>query len=127
MAELLIVAQSHHHPDPVEDRAGAYKRGDVVDVREDGFDWGRLLKSYWPKFAVVKIPGVSVASVEKYIRPEMNSLAPDQVLTRRLYRLEIDTIPLAVRRALKRDGTVTLTKAQVLKYLRNKATGALEA
>jgi len=127
MAEFLVIAKGHTNPDPVIDRAGAYKRGDIVDVREDGFDWGRPIRSFWPKFAIIKIPGVTVAQVRKYIQPEIDAIDPTKILTRRLYKVEVNSLPLSIRRALRQSGTVTLDKTTVLSYLRNKTTGALES
>ena len=36
MAEFLIKAIDDTHSDPVKDKRGSYKRGDIVQVYEDG-------------------------------------------------------------------------------------------
>jgi len=40
MAEALIKASDAVHPDPVKDRRGSHKRGDIILVRPDGWAWG---------------------------------------------------------------------------------------
>jgi hypothetical protein len=60
MAEFLVKAVDHTHPDPDEDRAGAYKVGDIVVVFPDGHTWGS--EETLPKFVVVKCPGLDVAT-----------------------------------------------------------------
>jgi len=74
MAELIVVMQSHQHPDPKVDREGAYKAGDVVDVREDGFDWGRPDATFEPKFKIVRMPGIPVADLQHLIESEPETL-----------------------------------------------------
>jgi hypothetical protein len=56
MCEFLVKAIDATHADPVKDLRGCYKRGDIVDVREDGFGWG--LEEGPPKFFIVKVPGL---------------------------------------------------------------------
>ena len=64
MCEILVKAIDHVHPDPVKDRAGAYKRHMPVVVFEDGHEWGK--EEGPPKFYIVKIPGVKAATMKKY-------------------------------------------------------------
>lgn len=124
MAELLVKARDNAHPDPVKDRAGCYKAGDVVVVRPDGHPWGR--EEGPPQFVIVKLAGVPVADVARYTAPEMNAAAPGEVLTRRLYQFSLSTLPAAMRDALEKDGALTMTKASALAVMRNKATGLSE-
>jgi hypothetical protein len=56
MARLLVKAIDHTHPDPDKDKRGAYKRGDVVAVRDDDHVWGASEGP--PKFEQVDLPGV---------------------------------------------------------------------
>ncbi len=65
MAELLIKAIDATHSDPAKDQRGCYKRGDIVLVMPDGHEWGK--EERLPKFVVVKISGLSVEAVKKYI------------------------------------------------------------
>ena len=64
MTELLIKAIDATHPDPEKDRRGCYKRGDIVQVYEDG----RCTEPPSPdsKMVIVKVPGLSVELARKY-------------------------------------------------------------
>lgn len=64
MAELLIKAIDHIHPDPETDRRGAYKKGDIVLVMPDGHSWGN--KEGPPLFVRVAVPGVTIEQIEAY-------------------------------------------------------------
>ena len=60
MAELLVLAKvGYTNPDPVKDRRGCYKKGDIVHVADDGHVWGG--KETLPDFVIVKVPGVTLA------------------------------------------------------------------
>lgn len=123
MAELLIKLSSHVHPDAKVDASGAYKRGDLVVVQEDGHAWGK--KEGPPRFVILKIPGVSAARVRAYCA-EHRELDPftgrEAVTRRRRWRLRVDDVPLAVRNALRDTGMVTLTWDQVRPYVQDKVT-----
>jgi len=153
VCELLIKAKDHTHPDPTKDRRGAYKRGMVGAVCEDGHSWGRLeSKQQWiaegndpalwhDKTVIVKIPGALVVKVEALLAPQEEddtgaplrdvdgTGVPEAILPnpedyprytyrRRLWKLAIDNIPAGVLNALKNDGEVTVTPAQVRNYLK---------
>ena len=120
MAELLIKAVDATHIDPRKDLAGCYKRGDVVVVKPDGHVWGK--EEGLPKFVIVKIPGVTEAQAQKYLGPEVNALALEETLTRRLWRVNVDMIPNALLKKLRDTGTVTVTWTQIKGYIQNKAT-----
>ena len=67
MAELLIKAVNHTHPDATIDRQGAYKKGDIIAVEENGFDWpvtmiGQLC-------VLIKVPGITKTQVQEYTDP----------------------------------------------------------
>lgn len=126
MAELLIKAFDNTHPDPVKDRV-LYKRGDIVQVFEDG----ACTEPPAPgsKMMIVKVPGPKAADFADYVREEVSAIEPDITLTRRLWRLRIellpDVVPDRARQALEDDGVATFTAAHVLAALENKATGEL--
>jgi len=117
MAEFLIKAVSATHPDPEKNARGCYKRGDIVDIRPDGWPWGA--EERLPLFVLVKIPGLSVSNVIHYA-----GAYPD--VARRLYKIRVDDVPLAIRNILRDTGVVTLTRAQVIGYVRNKLTNVDE-
>lgn len=55
MAQLLVFQRDNTHPDPVTDRRGCYKTGDVVVVMEDDHVFGAAETQH--PFAVVSVPG----------------------------------------------------------------------
>lgn len=63
--ELIVKAVSASHPDPEQDRM-SYKKGDVVEVRDDGAVYGR--KEGPPLFVIVKCPGVAKAQAIHYMK-----------------------------------------------------------
>lgn len=128
MAEFLIKAISATHPDPLKDARGCYKRGDIVDVRPDGFKWGK--EERLPKFVIVKIPGLDAEKVKKYMQPhfetgvlfDYNTEESPAVLKRRLHRVLIDDVPAVILDKLKTTGTVTVSLSQIRNYVQNKFT-----
>lgn len=140
MAEILIKAIDATHPDPEKDRRGCYKRGMPVVVMPDGHQWGK--DERLPKFVVIKLPGVSVEKVRKYIEPELAPV-PDPagifpLHRRRLWSITWDDLPAQARNALKSreelvikagaySGTHDFTWAQVKGYFRKIHNGEAEA
>lgn len=117
MAELLIKATDAFNADPIKDKAGCYKRGDVVVVMNDGWPWGKSEGP--PKFVIVKIPGMTVEEAQKYIESEKD--APDsEVLTRRKFKFHIDGTPSEIKDELETKGIATMTKIQAEDFLREK-------
>jgi hypothetical protein len=113
MAEVLVKAIDHIHPDPDIDRQGAYKAGDVVDVRPDGFVWGN--EERLPKFIVVKIPGVDPATIENYRDSWHKKLGWDQIAYSQAqdgYRLEVYCTQVRIG-----DGANILTQNEVENWL----------
>lgn len=138
MAELLIFTRNNTHPDPVKDRRGCYKRGHIVRVEADGFGWGACESkaawiaagrdvALWPgDFVIVKIPGVSVATVNALIdhqteddagAPVTDAEGKPVVFRRRRWRAAVDSIPSAIRNQLLTNGEVTVTPTQIKNYI----------
>jgi hypothetical protein len=109
MAEILVKAIDHVHPDPEKDRRGAYKRGMPVVVFPDGHSWGA--DEGLPKFVIIKIPGISVSSVEKYIQHQFEDTPGEdgicQVYRRRLWRIRWEDLPAGVKSKLS-DGILVI-------------------
>ena len=130
MAEILIKAISAAHSDPTKDQRGCYKRGMPVVVMPDGHPWGN--EERLPKFVVLKIPMISVAQVQKYIEPQIES---DVVTRRRLWRIRWADLPALAQSILTTTGMLTIkateaytgtfdyTWTQVKVYFRNQLTG----
>lgn len=126
MAEFLIKAVSATHADAVKDARGSYKRGDVVVVMPDGHPWGSSERL--PKCVVVKIPSLSVAQAQQFVESEsvIDVFTAARVITRRRrWRVRVDDVPLAIRNALRNNGEVTVSYAEVRNFIENKTTLAL--
>jgi hypothetical protein len=126
-AEFLVMAMDKTHlviSNPVEDKAGCYKRGDVVVVEPDFNVWGRLERL--PTFFVIKVPMLSVEYALKYIESEVDNTDPGKpvVETRRKYRILIDSAPF--KNELNNTGVVVLTWNALRAYIENKKTEVTE-
>ncbi len=120
MAEFLIKAIDANHLNPVKDKSGCYKRGDVVVVHPDGHEWGKSEGP--PKFVIVKIPGMTVEEAQKYVKSEGDAPDPENpiTLTRRKYKFHIDDISEEVKNELETKGVVAITKTQAEGFLKDK-------
>jgi hypothetical protein len=108
MAELLILAFDTNNKDAAQD-VFAYKKGHVISVQPDGHKWGK--EECLPKFYVVKLPKVSVADVKKYLDVQMNTLGDStKVIGIRKYKLDVSSIPTAIKNTLESDGVITINK-----------------
>lgn len=71
MAQALIKAVDHVHPDPEVDRQGSHKRGDIIAVRPNGHQWGS--KEGPPRFVVVTVPDSWLDDDNEYQGPLQES------------------------------------------------------
>jgi hypothetical protein len=132
MAEILVHASN-------KGGEGRPVRGMPQDVREDGFQWGRL--EGLPRYVVLKLPGVPVETARKYVEPWMGTVAGvegEGLVRRREWHIDLDNLPAAALRKLTADGSLTIgvgayagprdyTWAQVRAFIRNQRTGKTEA
>lgn len=139
MADALLFATNHTHPDPIIDRRGSWKRGYIKDVKPDGFAWGKEEDPATANprlYALLKFPGVSVASFEKYLAAQMDDaggllLVPVRY-RRRLWQIQYAELPLAARNKLATTGILTIgangdyTWAQVKGFFMRLDTNARE-
>lgn len=97
MVELLVKMISVTHPDSEKDKRGCYKRGDVVEVRRAGANYGK--EECLPKFIVVRLTDISYEDALELTKPEtqdvFDPINPQQflrheTLTRRRYKFDID-------------------------------------
>ena len=79
MCELLVKAIDAIHPDPTIDKAGCYKTGDVVAVREDNHIWGNKELDE-AKFKLLKYPGVSVSDMQYLLNEEKEQIKSSAAL-----------------------------------------------
>jgi hypothetical protein len=135
MAQLLIKAVDAVNPDPDTDKRGCYKRGMIVEVREDSAPRGTA--EAWPAFAWIIIPGIPAETVRKYMQPELSALTGD-VTRRRRWQIRWSDLPQAVRNKFQAVGMIIIkaggysgsydyTWSQVKGYFRDLQTGIDEA
>ena len=119
MAEFAITAMNRSHPDPVKDKRGCYKLYDIVEVKEDGFKWGK--KDTLPYFYIVKVPGLEVTECIQYKYPECDLYG--ETITRRLWKIAVDILPSVIKNKLFSDGVIRVTWSQIKSYVINKKDG----
>lgn len=125
MSEFLFKRRDNANDDPVIDRA-CYKRGDLVAIQPNGWPWGKEehpSTSSNPNFFLVKVPDVNLSENRITQLLRLDEALDGTLLSRALYRAEIDAIPAAIRNQLVTTGIVTVTWAQIRAYIRNKRTG----
>ncbi len=115
MAEILVKLSDN---DPSGKNPGAYRPGMPVVVKPDGWRWGR--EEGPPKFFIVKIPGVPVEEVEKYIEEyyvergvdEEGAPIRERGPMRKIWQFQVNERPTAARTKLQSVGEITVsTKA----------------
>lgn len=111
MAEALVFMGNNVHLDPDKDRRGCWKRGYVVVVKPDGHEWGReedpALLVPPRKFALLKLPGVSVARVERYLVHQFDHVT-GETFRRRLWQIQHAEFPAALRQKIANTGILTV-------------------
>lgn len=122
MAELLIRAANNAtaHTNATLELSGAYKRGDIVVVKPDGWLWGSAEGP--PVFVKVKIPGLAVNTAESWIARQVSDVDPTITIKRRLWGVKVESIPIGIRNELLANGEVTVTLTQIRNYIENKIT-----
>jgi len=107
-----------------DDAARAYKRGDVVEVREDGgaaHDF--VTNPIASPFVLIRVADVTKAAADKYMSPVW-LLANGRrfVERRRRYSIRIDDLPQRFKKALTDNRYVEMTRAQISDYCYDKVT-----
>jgi len=151
MAEFLVFAENRVRLDvPPEASTALLKRGDITEVRPDGFVWGREESkavwvaegrdpTLWPgKTILIKVPGMPVPARHKIVRghtrlavvtdPEFNAPDPqDRYITQHKYvwRVNLRSIPPQARKRLVQDREITVTRAQFRRHVDHKVTRAM--
>lgn len=119
MAEFLIKKIDAVHKDPIKDKSGCYKRGDVVQVYEDGEC--KEPPSPNSKMYIVKVPGMTKKEAEKYTESEIRNDGLDKeghpiltVIQRRKHHLDFSILTSKVVSDLetKREATITTIQAK---------------
>lgn len=94
MARLLIKATDAKHVDPVVDKAGSYKRGDVVAIMPDGHTWGGA--EGLPNFLQVDTPQ-SVEAIQHLTESAFdlpNDFENRKTISRRRYSVDLSLLEL---------------------------------
>lgn len=124
MALFLIFDHDNTHADPVKDRRGCYKTGDIVEVLDDDKHDGDIVANpIMPPWYLIRVTGVTKAQVLHAMESERLSIDLDVVLTRRKFRLNAADIPAGARNRLLRDRYLEVSLTQARNYIRNKITG----
>ena len=130
--EILLRRKSKTDPDPIKNER-LYKRGDIVSIRPDGQEWGRMENpDLHPDgvdgcgFVIIKVPGVmpTQKTMDKWLGQASGS--NESMVKRRLWGLMIDNLPVSIRNELRDEGSVTVTWNQIKNYMRNKLTDERE-
>lgn len=125
MAEIFLKLISQHSSD--QDREGSCKRGMIVTVKEDGFNWGRSSISFFPSACIIKLPGVATSKLQELLVPQLeddagsptyNEVGDSVVYRFRRWQLLIDNIPTSIKQEIENTGEVTLTDTQIRNYIR---------
>ena len=120
MAELLIKAIDATLPGPEQDK-WAWKRGDVVDIRSDGYHWGS--KEGPPMFAVVVVPDATMDELEILRdQPWIAGAEGPEYTGRRKHKLHLDDLQKKDVDDLKIK-KITVSKNDLKKIAKNKETG----
>jgi hypothetical protein len=111
----------------------AWDRGHVVDVKPEGWAWGAAERL--PKFFVLRITDMTVAQAEAYLEPDFDpetidpldpakNIAPVHRSIRK-WKFDADdvTIPTAIKNQIINTGLVSVTKAQVINFIKRIAVG----
>lgn len=114
MAEFLIKYVDATHSDSTKDSRGCYKQGDIVDIKPDGFEWGK--QESLPNFIQVKVSGLSVEQALYLI--ESHKDIDNNTVRRRNYSIAISELPVGVRNQLLTTGRYETTKAAVRNFVK---------
>lgn len=119
MAEVLIKLERADNPTD----KNAWHRGHAVCVKPDGWQWGRAERL--PKFCVIRITDMTPEQVEPYMATEesdlylADGLTKNQIAIRKFFfDLDDVAIPLIVKNSIKNTGMVSVTKAQIVNFIK---------
>lgn len=111
MAEILLRVHDKVNDDLYLD-CKCTKRGDVIVVSPDGWNWGTEERSL-PFYRIVKMPGVSVAAAQAFLGRELDTdpTNPSRTLQRRAFRFNIEhaSLPTAFASYLADDTRASAT------------------
>ena len=116
------------HADPVKDKRGVYKKGDIVVLRNPGTYWGP--DDGLPKFKRLLISDKNKAEMLRLIQPEMVFNAEkriDEEVTCRQYCIHDGDLPPVIAAKLDREGADIIDWADLAPACEDKVTQTREA
>lgn len=131
MAELLFAAVGRTNPnlDSDTDQAANPKRGDLIDVQDNGFNWGKdelLPPAQGGLFCRVIISDVTRAQVFNFAQNKWGRLPlPLKTSTyASWFGIKIGTLPNSVLNQLNNNGVYTNDWATIRQYVKDKISGS---
>lgn len=101
MVEMLIRVEDKRNLDDPEMDAKLTKRGDVIVVMPDGWNWGRAELSA-PFWRIVRVPlTMDEANAMLGEQKDTDPLNPSRVLRRRAFKYDLDAIMAALPRGAR--------------------------
>ncbi len=120
---LYVMAFPSTHDLPPEKEYGRYKRGDIVDV----YRRSQVITTTkeGQRCVYVHITGVPAPAIRnaKKLMQGYYDVNDETLLGRRLFNIDPQTIPLALRQELAANREITVTWTQAKPYLKNLKTG----
>lgn len=125
MAELVVMVVDRLHPHDVYLNAAAYKRGDVIEVRPDGWPWGTEELAH-PDWRILRIPDLTVSEASALLAEERNTDPAHQsrTLQRRAFKLDLEHAAVGELRAFFDDHAVVPIEPRESKSLKQIAQTA---
>jgi len=139
MAELLIKTRNYTNPDGEADRTASYKKGYIIAVRENGYQWARYeSKQQWlaeglsaddwhNQTAILKVPDITAAKAIELTSdqveddngaPLTDSDGAPVRFRRRRWQLLVDNIPAGKKAEIRDNGETSATKTQIKNFLK---------
>lgn len=128
MCVIVFFVKDRTNPNPFID-AKCYKRGDVIEVLPDGWQFSPAELSN-PEWRILSLPNVTVAQASHLMSGEVDAdpLKPSRMLQRRGVKFDLDDValPAAVKTWLLDDRRTTpiasraFTAAQFLAFVKQR-------
>lgn len=122
MCTLMVFARDNSHADAEKNRRGCWKRGMIFAVYEDGVC--TEAPSPDSPFIFVHVSNATKAQAEKYMGIYTDQNGDDY--RRREWFIDYSTLPANVKTTIRDERQITVTRNQVLKYIRSLRTNLLE-
>jgi len=94
------------------------KKGDVIVVRPDGWQWGR--EECPPRYIVVRVKGMTMGEAQPYEEQLMDTTDPENQVLKRIRKYYIPTAD--VDEAINKNGKIDRTREQKLNNLKIKTS-----